>query len=151
MDTRIALKQYRQHRKDAATRNVPFLLSFEEWCDIWLNSGFYHLRGRGPGLYCMSRYGDQGPYQVGNVFIQSFSQNSSDANKGRIRDDQYRQNMSKAKKGSVPWNAGKTWSNPKRQGVPQPKVQCPHCLRWGGSAFKYYNFDRCPLNAQHQA
>ena len=74
--------KFNQHRFDAKKRGVPFLLTFEEWFEIWNASGHFHERGPRRGQYCMSRFGDKGPYAVGNVFIQLTTQNSSDAQKG---------------------------------------------------------------------
>ena len=65
----ITKQQFNQHKKNAKLRNVDFLLTYEEWCDIWNASGKAHLRGRGKGKYNMMRKGDTGPYAVGNVFI----------------------------------------------------------------------------------
>ena len=55
------------------------LLAFEEWLAVWEASGQLAQRGRGKDRYCMSRYGDEGNYELGNVFIQSFGKNSSEA------------------------------------------------------------------------
>jgi hypothetical protein len=54
-------------------------LTFEEWWDIWQKSGKYPERGAKPGKYCMSRFNDSGPYSKDNVFIQLWTQNTSDA------------------------------------------------------------------------
>lgn len=71
--------KYRDHKKNAINdRGIPFLLSFEEWWDIWQKSGHWHERGPRVGQYCMSRYNDIGPYAVGNVFIQLSTQNVLD-------------------------------------------------------------------------
>jgi len=75
--------KYRQHRADANKRNIPFLISFEDWSNIWEQSGHWEERGRKSGQYCMSRYGDVGPYEVGNVFIQLHSANTSQAHKDK--------------------------------------------------------------------
>jgi len=64
-------------------RNIKFLLTFNEWLEIWIQSGHLEERGSKKGQYCMSRYGDIGPYEIGNVFIQLHSINVSAANKGR--------------------------------------------------------------------
>jgi len=72
------------HARGAKARNIPFTLTFNEWWDIWQQSGHWEERGHKSGQYCMSRYGDLGPYAVGNVFIQLTSENSSQAHKGRM-------------------------------------------------------------------
>ena len=53
----------------AKRRRIAFLLTFEEWLKIWKASKRLPQRGRRYGQYCMARYGDKGPYAVGNVRI----------------------------------------------------------------------------------
>lgn len=69
---------FQRHKSSAARRGIGFELTLGEWLSIWQESGFFSLRGRGRGRYCMSRIGDVGPYAVGNVFIQSCEQNTSE-------------------------------------------------------------------------
>lgn len=70
---------------DALGNRVRMLLTFEQWLDIWVSSGKFHLRGRTKGSYVMSRNGDIGHYEIGNVFIQQFSANVSESYKNRQR------------------------------------------------------------------
>jgi hypothetical protein len=85
-DGRFSLKQfaeelrgpgfrYLQHRHNAELRNIEFKISFEEWWKIWQGSGRWEQRGKGAQRYCMCRVGDEGPYQVGNVFIATNAEN----------------------------------------------------------------------------
>ena len=37
---------YRDHKQSAKSRNIAFLLSFEEWMQIWIDSGHLDQRGR---------------------------------------------------------------------------------------------------------
>lgn len=60
---------YLAHKYNASIRNIDFLLTFEEWIQIWVESGHLHERGCKRGQYCMARFGDKGPYAVGNVKI----------------------------------------------------------------------------------
>jgi hypothetical protein len=69
---------YFSQQYSAARRGIEFLLSFEEWLDIWRSSGKLSKRGRGKGKYCMARLGDRGPYKVGNVEIILDEKNKSD-------------------------------------------------------------------------
>lgn len=73
------VRRYEQHRNNARSRGIPFLLSFPAWLGIWRDSGKYQLMGRGKGRYCMARNGDAGAYEVGNVSIVPTVQNSRDA------------------------------------------------------------------------
>ncbi len=67
---------FRKQRQNAATRGVDWKLTFWEWWTIWDESGKWDKRGRGNGTYCMCRLEDKGAYEVGNVYIGSFIQNS---------------------------------------------------------------------------
>jgi hypothetical protein len=60
---------YRQQRKNCRRRNIPFLLSFEAWLNIWHDSGHFKERGVFKGQYVMARFGDVGPYSADNVKI----------------------------------------------------------------------------------
>jgi hypothetical protein len=71
------MRKYRACVRQAAGRNIPFLLTFEQWWDIWQQSGHWHERGNLDGdKYCMARHGDVGPYAVGNVKIITNRENS---------------------------------------------------------------------------
>ena len=62
-------RKYYMHAYNAALRGVSFLLSFDEWWEIWQQSGHWHERGPYRGQYVMARYADQGAYEIGNVQI----------------------------------------------------------------------------------
>jgi hypothetical protein len=68
--------EYLVHRGHAKRRGIDFLLSYEEWFQIWQESGHLHERGYRKGQYCMARFGDVGPYVVGNVHIILHADNS---------------------------------------------------------------------------
>ena len=63
------------HRDNAKRRPVPFTLTFEQWLEIWEQSGHLDEYGRAPHEYCMGRIGDRGGYEVGNVYITTNEQN----------------------------------------------------------------------------
>lgn len=65
-------------KRNAKKRKVEWHLTFKEWWDIWQESGKYNQRGRGKG-YCMTRIGDTGGYQVGNVEIKTIGENFSES------------------------------------------------------------------------
>lgn len=69
-------KAYKKHKSSAKERGIQFLLSFDEWLKIWRDSGHLHERGRKLGQYCMARFGDTGPYAIGNVEIILHRENS---------------------------------------------------------------------------
>lgn len=89
MDTEDARRKYRQHSSNAARRGIEMRLTFDEWCQIWQESGHWDERGRNSGQYCMARFGDSGHYERGNVFIQRTNTNSSDATKGMPQTEEH--------------------------------------------------------------
>jgi hypothetical protein len=76
---------YHQRWQAQNTRNIKFDLTFEEWLDVWNQSGKLHLRGRGVGKYCMARKNDSGPYEYGNVYITLFEDNNKDQHRWNNR------------------------------------------------------------------
>lgn len=66
----------------AKFRKIEWLLTYEEWLQIWNDSGRWDQRGRGTGKYCMSRVGDTGPYSKDNVYINECVMNSGDKFRG---------------------------------------------------------------------
>jgi hypothetical protein len=73
------LFKYRVHKRNALRGSAAgFNMTFPEWWKVWQDSGKWELRGRGKG-YCMGRFGDTGPYEVGNVYITTIGKNFSDS------------------------------------------------------------------------
>jgi len=87
-----------KHRSVAKQRDLEFLLTFEEWLAIWHESGKWAERGCRKGQYCMARFGDKGPYAVGNVRICTNAENHAEWNIHRILSDETRKRMSDAAK-----------------------------------------------------
>lgn len=81
--TKVSRALLAHPRFDRNKNKIEMRMSFNEWKDVWTSSGKYDLKGRGTGKYCMSRRYDVGHYEIGNVFIQLFVQNTIDAHKGR--------------------------------------------------------------------
>jgi len=69
---------YYNQKCNARTRGIDWNISFPDWWKIWRESGHWEQRGRGKG-YCMTRIGDTGGYEVGNVEIKTNAQNFSDS------------------------------------------------------------------------
>lgn len=74
---------YSNHKADAKRRGIPFLFSYQEWLEVWENSGHLHHRGRGRDKFCMARFGDSGPYSKANVKIIKFSENITEGHLGK--------------------------------------------------------------------
>lgn len=58
---------FRTQKSNARRRGIEWNLSFCEWWKIWQESGKWPERGLSKGGYVMARFGDVGPYSVGNV------------------------------------------------------------------------------------
>jgi hypothetical protein len=74
---------YACHKSKAKHRNIEFYLTYDEWLDIWTESGKLQFRGVGKGKFVMSRYNDIGAYEKNNVFIQEFGKNVTEGLLGK--------------------------------------------------------------------
>ena len=86
-------------RGQARNRAVQFSLTFDQWASVWLESGKWFERGRRADQYAMGRFGDVGPYGIGNVSIITVAQNGFEAQSGRKASDETRAKQSAAHKG----------------------------------------------------
>jgi hypothetical protein len=126
------LKAYRMQKSNAKTRKIPFLLTFEQWLEIWNASGKIHLRGRGAEKFCMCRNNDIGPYEIGNVFIGTGRENVRAGNLGKLDSDKTRQKKSQSMRGIPhPWSVGE--KNP----MHRPEVKAKMSQKISGS--KHYD------------
>ncbi len=117
-ELRFHRNNYLYQKSAAKGRDIEFLLSFDEWIKIWMDSGHLPNRGKGSSQYCMSRFDDKGAYAVGNVKIITNCQNEKErkltesgrerlrqaakGNKnsvGRVISEETRNKISKALKG----------------------------------------------------
>lgn len=93
-------RAYYNQKSNAKVRGIEFLISFDDWLEIWIDSGKLELRGSGIGKYCMCRIGDLGPYSKWNVFIGLFEVNSKDPfRNGREFSPETRKKISEALRG----------------------------------------------------
>lgn len=72
---RVLRRQYTMQRYGASERCILFEFTFEDWLKIWIDSGHLHERGHCKGQYVMARFGDKGPYAIGNVRICTAEEN----------------------------------------------------------------------------
>ena len=73
----MSIQSYNLHKYSAKRRGIGFKLSYEEWSDIWGDK--ISNRGTSAENYCMSRTGDKGAYEVGNVYINTNRNNAREA------------------------------------------------------------------------
>lgn len=107
-----------QQVSNAERRGIEWLLSFEQWLQIWEESGHLHERGKKSAQYCMARFGDIGPYAISNVKIITNAENCSEGSsyprsdetkrrmsasmKGKIRSEEHRRNLTVALQNKPP-------------------------------------------------
>lgn len=128
-------KAYTQQKGNAKRRGLEMRLTFEEWKQLWLDSGHWDERGRGACKYCMMRKGDQGHYEINNVFIGLNAKNVSDGNLGKPDSEETKNKKSLALIGKPkPWVRGE--SNPMHR--PEVKAKISVALSGG----KHYNAKR---------
>lgn len=75
--SRTPIGAFSNQRENANKRGIEWSLKFWDWWTLWVESGKWELRGRQKGCYVMCRYGDAGPYAIGNVYIASVAHNLS--------------------------------------------------------------------------
>ena len=98
---------YKQHSGNAKSRGIDFNISFDEWLQVWNDSGKLQYRGRGKDKYCMCRIGDTGSYSIDNVYIDTNSSNLSNGNLGKIMSNETKQKIANANIGKErPWAKG---------------------------------------------
>jgi hypothetical protein len=85
VNNKLMKRAYLQQRNKAKHRGIMWDITYEDWCEIWIASGVWHLRGRRVGQYQMCRHGDMGPYSYNNVRIDTVGNNIREALGKRVR------------------------------------------------------------------
>ena len=139
----VQKKTQARRKPDRNGRRIQVTMTFEEWLQVWIDSGKLHLRGNGRGKYCMARKDDLGDYAVGNVEIKSCEENSREAKLGRSPSVRTRNKMSASREGVAKSQAHKDSIADAHSAL--PLVRCPHCSKSGrqGGAMHRHHFDRC--------
>lgn len=117
--------KYYEHRQNARRRNIEFNLSYNEWINIWMQSGHWEERGRGANKYAMCRFNDIGPYSINNVYIDLNKTNSGLARAGDKNSTEHTKKIIQALKGKK-----KTLEHKLKNSIGQlnrSKYNCPHC------------------------
>jgi hypothetical protein len=76
--------KYTRQRCNALRRGLQWKMTFEEWWQIWQDSGKWEQRGQASDQYCMARINDEGPYSAGNVAIITMAENSRQSVEGKV-------------------------------------------------------------------
>lgn len=85
-ELKIAKRKYINHkhncrgRVDRVGNPIEFRLTYNEWINIWLQSGYWNKRGPYKEQYVMLRFNDLGHYEVGNVEIKTGKENNIERN-----------------------------------------------------------------------
>ena len=66
-----------EHRGNATRRGIEFQFTFEDWTEWWGED--FNKQGLGRDDLCMCRNGDEGAYELGNIYKATRSQNADDA------------------------------------------------------------------------
>lgn len=67
--------KYHIHKTNALQRGIEFKLTFDEWWSVW--EPFWVIDQH--GKFCMCRTNDEGPYEIGNVRIDTWGNNIREA------------------------------------------------------------------------
>ena len=77
----LAKWKFAKHRAQSKYRGIEFNFSFKEWYDWWLSNGIdknIDIKWVGPERPCMCRKGDDGPYEINNVYFATNSENTKE-------------------------------------------------------------------------
>lgn len=76
----LTIWAFKAQRRSARSRGIPFLLTYEQWLRWWQTElakrGPLARRGVANGGLGMLRYGDKGPYALGNIFAGTQAENN---------------------------------------------------------------------------
>ena len=68
--------KYSIQKRKAKRRKIEWNLTFDEWWNIWQESGKWDERGCNSEQYVMCRTGDIGAYELGNIRIDKAINNT---------------------------------------------------------------------------
>ena len=109
----IGLLAYRTQRNNARSRKIDWNLSYEEWITWWLSTGHFNQRGRYTGEYCMCRFNDTGPYELGNIYCATLVENTKAALCGKKKSEEHRAKLAEGLEINRPKNKKKVYTKDK--------------------------------------
>jgi hypothetical protein len=83
----LAKWKYDKHKAQSKFRGIDFLMTYDEWYNWWLSNGVdkkLDIKWTGKNRPCMCRFGDTGPYALGNVFFGLNPDNAKDRHKNYV-------------------------------------------------------------------
>jgi hypothetical protein len=72
-------------RNNARNRDIEWNLTLWQWWAVWRESRKWEQRGRSGDSFVMCRFKDDGPYEIGNVYIATLRHNSAVQPNNRYR------------------------------------------------------------------
>lgn len=121
------LKKYKQAIENAKNRKtgaVPWELTFEEWAAVWWDSGHWFDRGPKKHQFCMGRFGDEGPYKLGNIKIITMDENRKEQNANKQKRELACEKMSVTKKNNPELMAKLSNLQKEKMSDPKRKAEC---------------------------
>ena len=79
MATNLAQKRYHAQKRMARFRGISWQFTFDEWNRWWLSHGVDRATwpvSHSQDSLCMARFGDEGPYNINNVYLTTRRENS---------------------------------------------------------------------------
>jgi len=139
----VQKKTQARRKPDRTGHRIQVTMTFDEWLQVWIDSGKLHLRGNGRGKFCMARKDDLGDYAVGNVEIKACEENSREAKLGRPG----MKGRASPTKGMTQSKASNDLRSASMLAVPQ--LKCPHCSTLGQrAAMSRHHMNRCRFRPQ---
>jgi hypothetical protein len=76
----IRHKAYSKAKSQADYRGEPWLLTIQDWFDLWSDPEVWYRRGRKSDSVCMTRLNQTGPWDVVNTIIVTRKSQLADKN-----------------------------------------------------------------------
>ena len=73
-------KAFSKARAQANHRQEPWLMTIEDWFELWRDPQTWSQRGRSPNSVCMTRLDSSGPWSLANTIIVTRSGHLAEKN-----------------------------------------------------------------------